>query len=295
MMRICDILKLFVPPIVSIMKNKLRNENCSLVRNLLPQIEHQSSRVVIIGNGPSLNSSIEKYKEEIAQSDIIVVNEFGATDLFEIFKPKLYVFADPAYFSLPENMKDSVLNLFQTIVEKTKWPMHIIIPYSYRDAHSLEIFRQNKNLTIDCYYDGMQDVGKKSKFEAWDENLIAPPAQTVLNTCVYMAIYWNYKDIYLIGADTSFLESLRVDQKTNEIFIMSSHFYQEEEVYSNNYYEASKGTKMEGWTLHDLIWAFGNMFKMYSDLKDYADYKGVRIYNASEYSWINVFERKKLA
>lgn len=288
-------LKLFIPPIIPIIKNKFRIDNCSLIRNVLPQIEHQSSRVIVIGNGPSLNSSIEKYKNEIAHSDIIVVNEFGATDLFEVFKPKLYVFADPAYFTLPENMKDSIMSLFQTIVSKTKWPMHIIIPYSYKDAHSLEIFRQNKNITIDCYYDGMQDVGKKTKFEAWDENLIAPPAQTVLNVCIYLAIYWNYKEIYLIGADTSFLESLRVDQKTNEIFIKSAHFYQDEEVYSNNYCEASKGVKMEGWTLHDLIYAYGKMFELYAELKKYADYRCVKVYNASEYSWINVFERKKLA
>ena len=293
-MRICDILRLFIPPIVQIMNNKLRSGKCSLVRNILPQVEHQSSRVVIIGNGPSLNNSIEKYKEEIIQSDIIVVNEFGATEFFEVFRPHFYVFADPAYFTLPENMKDSVLNLFQTIVEKTRWPMHIIIPYFFKEAHSMKIFSQNKYITIDCYYDGRQDVGKMSRFEAWDENLIAPPAQTVLNVCIYLAIYWYYKEIYLIGADTSFLESIRVDQKTNEIFIKSAHFYKDEEVYSSNYYEASKGTKMEGWTLHDLIWAFGNMFKMYSDLRDYADYKGVKIYNASEYSWINVFERKKL-
>lgn len=294
-MSLSGYLKLFIPPIIPIIKNKFRNDKRSLIRNILPQIEHQSSRVVVIGNGPSLNSSIEKYKDEIAHSDIIVVNEFGATDLFEVFKPKLYVLADPAYFTLPENMKDSIMNLFQTIASKTKWTMRIIIPYSYREAHSLEIFRQNKNITIDCYYDGMQEVGKRTTFEAWDENMIAPPAQTVLNVCIYLAIYWYYKEIYLIGADTSFLESLRVDQKTNEIFIKSAHFYQEEDVYSDNYYEASKGTKMEGWTLHDLIWAYGNMFKMYSDLKDYADYKGVKIYNASEYSWINVFERKKLA
>lgn len=293
-MIICDILKLFIPPIVPIMKNKLRGKKSSLVRNLLPQIEHNSSRVVIIGNGPSLNSSIEKYKEEIEQSDIIVVNEFGATDLFEVFKPKLYVFADPAYFTLPNNMKDSVINLFQTIVAKTMWPMHVIIPNTFKEAHCLEILRQNKYITIDCYYDGRQDVGEKSKFEAWDENLIAPPAQTVLNACVYFAIYWNYKDIYLIGADTSFLESIRVDQKTNDIYIKSSHFYQDDEVYSSNYYEASKGAKMEGWTLHDLIYAYGKMFELYAELKKYADYRGVTIYNASEYSWINVFERKKL-
>lgn len=36
------------------------------------------------------------------------------------------------------------------------------------------------------------------------------------------------------------------------------------------------------------------MFEYSYDLKEYADYKGLKVYNASEYSWINVFERKKL-
>ena len=293
-MRIASLIKLFVPPIFHILRKKLLFIHRSLVRGMLPQIEHSSERMVIIGNGPSLKRTMEKYKKQISECDIIVVNEFGATDYYEALKPSIYVFADPAYFTLPDNIKESVLSLFENIVTKTTWRLHIIIPFSYKNSKCLEIFGQNKNITIDCYYDGEKNIGNKTKFEAWDENLIAPPAQTVLNTCIYLSIYWNYKEVFLVGADSSFLESLRIDQITNDIYINNSHFYQEEDVYSSDYYDASKGIKMEGWSLHNLIWAYGNMFKMYEELKEYADYKGVNIYNASEYSWINVFERKKL-
>ena len=286
-----DLKKIFLPSFIKRHKNKHKEEEETCV---LSQIEHRSDKMVIIGNGPSLNRSIDKYYSEILACDKMVVNEFGATDLFEKLKPGIYVLADPAYFTLPDDFKDSVLSLFDKIASKVTWPMRVIVPLRFKGAKSLDILSRNDHICFDFYFDRCRDVGKKTKFEAWDENLIEPPAQTVLNTCLYLSLYWNYKETYLIGADTSFLESLRIDQETNDIYIAKSHFYQDEEVYEQNYYEKDKGAKMTGWTLHDLIWAYGNMFKMYAELKEYADYKGLKVYNASEYSWINVFERKKV-
>ena len=289
-----DFIKLFIPPIVLAAKHKLHNICKTIQKSPLPKIERHSDKMIVIGNGPSLNESIEKYIDDILLYDKTVVNFFASTELYELLKPNVYVFADPAFFDLPERLKDSILLLFDNIVKKTTWRMYVIIPSSVANAKSIDILRQNKNLKICCYFNGYQDIGKRTKFEAWDENLIAPPAQTVLNTCVYLSLFWNYEETYLIGADTSFLEDVRIDQKTNELFVIDSHFYKQEKVYTMNHITKGKGAKMDGWTLHDLVFAYGNMFKLYSDLKDYADYKGLKVYNASEYSWINVFERKKL-
>lgn len=260
----------------------------------LPQIERKSDKIVIIGNGPSLTLTMDKYKDDILKYDCMAVNEFGATELFEIIKPRIYVLSDSVYFTLPDNLKESISSLFECIQAKTIWQMQMVIPYSAKNAQSLDIIRKNPRISIIYYYDMVQDAGTMTKFEAWDKNMIAPPDQTVLNTCLYLALYWNYKVTYLIGADTSFLEDVRIDQNTNEIFLANSHFYKSEKVYTNSYYQSGKGVKMSGWALHDLIFAYGNMFKMYAELKEYAIYKGLKVYNASEYSWINVFERKKI-
>lgn len=284
---------MLIPPIVLVFKRRVLVKRNDLVESPLPKIVRHSDKMIILGNGPSLNVSVDKYKETIASCDKMVVNFFASTDLYELFKPQLYVLADPAYFVLPDKLKASVLSLFDDMVRKTTWPLHVIVPLSRKDSTSLNVLRACKNITIDYYFDGFQSIGNMSKFEAWDNNLIAPPAQTVLNTCLYLSLYWNYKETYLIGADTSFLEDVRIDQDTNELYVIDKHFYQAEKTYSSNWC-SSKGAKKEGWSLHDLIWAYGNMFKMYSDLKEYADYKGLKVYNASEYSWINVFERKKL-
>lgn len=261
---------------------------------MLQQIERHSNKMVVIGNGPSLNISLEKYLDDILEYDKMVVNEFGATEFYDKIRPGIYVFSDPVYYTLPNNLRDSLLSLFDKIIKKTCWPLRVIFPLSAKGSKSINILLENKYITIDFFYDKSETVEDSKLFEAWDNNLVSPPTQTVLNTCIYLSLYWNYNETYLIGADTSFLEDIRVDQKTNEVFLMNSHFYQNDKVYSPSFYSVDKGVKMTGWALHDLVFAFGNMFKMYAELKKYADHKGLKVYNASEYSWINVFERKKL-
>ena len=290
------ILKLFLPPIVfkarELFKYKSVNNQFYIQQSPLPQLEHHSEKMVIIGNGPSLNDSILKYKDEILKNDITAVNFFASSELFEQLRPNVYVFADPAIFEAPIHLNDSIESLLMNLLLKTVWEMHVIVPSSAKDSIFVSKLRSNKHIAVDFYNNTNQNVGSMSKFEAWDNNLIAPPAQTVLNVALYLSLFWNYKEVYLIGADSSFFEDLRVDQNTNEIFTIDKHFYNNQSVLSK--FDAKRGRPMTGWSLHELIYAYGRMFEGYSDLKEYANYKGLKVYNASEYSWINVFERKKL-
>jgi len=290
------IVKLFLPPILLEIWKTIKHGNCgshaSLQQGILPQLEHHSDNVIIMGNGPSLNDSIIKYKDEILKNDRIAVNFFASSVFFEQLKPNIYVFADPAFFDIPKDLKESIELLLGNLLQKTVWDMRVVVPSSARDSYFISKLKSNNSITVDYYMDYNQNIGLMSKFEAWDKNLIAPPAQTVLNVALFLSLYWNYKESYLIGADSSFFEDLRVDQKTNELFSNDTHFYNNQQV--NSGIDSKRSRLMSGWTLHDLIYAYGRMFEYYSDLKDYADYKGLKVYNASEYSWINVFERRKL-
>lgn len=294
-MNVKQIIRLFLPPIYYKAKEKICPAKENIDDSPLPKINKNTNRVIIIGNGPSLNETVEKYKDEIVKYDRICVNYFASSGLYEVLKPNIYVFADPAFFWVPENQVNSMKVLFDNIVNKTTWPLHVFIPSGAKEAPTLLEFKKNKNITIDFYNSTNQDVGKMSKFEAWDKNLIAPPAQNVLNVCIYLSLFWNYKETYIIGADSSFLEDIRVDQETNELFSIDSHFYKQSQVYSDTkLFDKSRGRIRSDWKLHELIHAYARMFEYYYELKEYADYKGLKVYNASEYSWINCFERKKL-
>lgn len=288
-------LRLLLPPAYYIMRRHIYLQSHKPTPSPLPKIQRNTKKIVIIGNGPSLEDTCSLYKDEILMNDRICVNYFASSELYEVLRPNYYIFADPAFFWIPENQVNSMNVLFDNLVKKTTWQLHMFVPSSAKDAPTLDILRRNKNIIIDFYNNINQDVGQMSKFEAWDKNLICPPSQNVLNVCVYLSLFWGYPETYIIGADSSFLEDIRVDQETNELFSIDSHFYKQNKVYSDKkLFDAKRGRIRSDWKLHNLIQAYARMFEYYADLKEYADYKGLKVYNASEYSWINCFERKKL-
>jgi hypothetical protein len=75
----------------------------------------------------------------------------------------------------------------------------------------------------------------------------------------------------------------------NEALVNQKHFYDENE---------SKPLKMQDWNrarkLHEMIHKFYLSFRGYWELKSFIEKSGVKVYNASEISMIDAFERKYL-
>lgn len=292
-MKIKFFIRLFIPPIIINILYNIKRKFVKTTESPLSQIPHNSKEFVIIGNGPSLTDTISSYYNDIIEKDRIVVNHFASTDMYELLTPNIYLLVDPAFFYVPDDSKELIWNTILSIRDKTTWNLRLIVPLSAKGTVTLNMLSNNRHIQIDYYNNKNQDIGKISKFEAWDKNYLAPPAQTVLNVALYLALFWNYKEVFIIGADSSFLEDLRIDQETNDICIVDSHFYRREDV-KDNRLQKNNCRVRNGIALHELIYRYGNMFEGYHKLAEYAKYKGIKVYNASEYSWINVFERKKL-
>lgn len=295
-MRLKKIIKLLIPPIIPKLARKMRGTTkVSLMESPLPQIKHHSEKMVLIGNGPSLTKSVELYKNEIIKHDRIAANFFASSDYYEQLQPNFYLFADPAFFEVPDNQKQSIAALFDALIKKTCWPLDLIVPYASKGAPLLDTLKKNSNIHVDYFFTSEQDIGDLPKYEAWDKNYTCPPYQNVMNLAIYLSLYWGFPETYLVGVDMSSLEDIRVDQETNELFSIDRHFYNNKDVYTDKkLFDDRRGRIRSDWKLHEYIYAFGRMFEYFYDLKKYADYKGLKVYNASEYSWINVFERKKL-
>lgn len=291
-----DLLKQFVPPILIKVSSDLCKRSVKSGNILtLPVIERRGSRLIVVGNGPSLNMTFSRYRNVLCTSDCLMVNESAMSPLFESIKPLIYMLVDPKYYIDKgyESYRKTLVSLVSALVQKTSWPMTIIMPKRAMGCYALEIFKKNSDITVLFYEDSWQLPNGMTKFEAWDRNLICPPTQTVLNTAVWFSIYCGYDETYLIGADTSFLADLRVDQETNILYTEDTHFYNNKEVYGDNYDNVKKRRPI-GTKLHEELFSIGTALKDYWDMKAYADWKGVKVYNASEYSWIDAFERKKL-
>ena len=92
-MRLKKLIRYFVPPIFYFIKKKLFSPKLLLAPSLLPQIIRDTEKVVIIGNGPSLNDSVVKYKDEILANDRMCVNYFASSELYELMQMIVALFS----------------------------------------------------------------------------------------------------------------------------------------------------------------------------------------------------------
>ena len=171
--------------------------------------------------------------------------------------------------------------------------MTLILPASFRDWWAIEEFEKNNNITI--YFDesGWVRLPENELFAAFDQNRICPPSYTVLTYSLYLSLYWGYKETYLVGADTTFTQMVYVGQKDNLLYSVDTHFYDNKDVYPVEYEPERHGRRYQG-NMESYTEMCYNVFYEYHLLSRYAKRKGLKVYNASEYSMIDCFERKKL-
>ncbi len=204
------IIKLFIPPIIIKLKYKLSMcmKRKGFFLSTINEIEKNCDKFIVIGNGPSLNKTWKKYKDKMYSCDCICVNSFCETKYYKELKPKYYLFADPDYFGDVENyddwMKERIKKVITSIVDNTSWDLNLIVPsYAFNSGF---VKQCTGSKFIHLYYYNNRDArhcDESKKFQLWDKNLLSVPAQTCLNTCLWLGIFLRYKEIYLVGADTN--------------------------------------------------------------------------------------------
>lgn len=249
-----------------------------------------TSRLYILGNGPSLRKDLVKYENDIRMSDCIVVNFMGLTSEYEKVRPTYYVLTDPLFFTpfseLPLNKRDDILRLQQILINKTSWSMTVVTHGRHDTAPLVAALKVNKNITVVYSFIGVPVPTNITDFSGWFNNRYAPPGQTVLNTAIYLGIVWRYAEIVLLGADTSFHAMVGVEQDTNRLYSLDEHFYGIKKLYLYKDLEHKKSETMSGF-----LKSVYEAFAWYDKLREFADWAGVRIINASSFSWIDSFER----
>ena len=119
-----------------------------------------------------------------------------------------------------------------------------------------------------------------------------PQSQNVLVASTFLAINTGFKEINIVGADHTWHEHLHVDENnvlTNKQF----HFYDNEEKIT--YVPFKKGMHLsETFKVHEIFATWSKTFYGYFVLQNYANSRNCKIYNASEITFIDAFERKKI-
>jgi len=253
--------------------------------------KESNSNLLILGNGPSLKSDIENNLEIIRKFDLLAVNYFATTDYFSTLKPQYYSIAAPEMFknnSNPEILKNSK-QLFKDIAKKTNWPMTLFIPaIAYKANEWKKIILENKNIDI-VYFNNTPINGFKwFKYFLWKNNYGMPRPHNVLIPSLIISINLKYNNIYINGADHSWLKEISVNNQ-NEALINQKHFYDYNSSTPKPMHKGGKGQRK----LHEILEKFYFTFKSYHEINEFANSQDIKIINLTEGSFIDAFKREK--
>lgn len=247
--------------------------------------------IIILGNGPSLKEYVKNNLQTLKETDTFAVNKFCITSEFSWVKPKYYLLIDPAFY-INKNVSIKFLNLqkqiFDSFVQKVDWDMTLFIPVltDMKDDWT-DLTIRNKHIKI-IYVNSNDATGFRSiVFTLYKYNFAMPNPQNVLVGAIFLSLNMGYKNIYLLGAEHSWTEDLRVNNR-NQLYICNKHYYGEEDTI---FYKGIE--QKEIWKMHEILLAWSKTFMSYFILRDYAKTINANIYNLTEDSYIDAFPKAK--
>jgi hypothetical protein len=277
----------FIDCVITIIKIA---KNSKIARNLTKNNKLNKKDCVILGNGPSLNETIKQNAGYLKKVDLFCVSNFALTEHFIELKPENYILADPAYWT--NNASTRIKNINQRILKiferKVSWNLNLYLPFSAEGKNILNGKIQNPYIKIYYYNSTSVKCNSSLRFFLYRHYLAMPMAINVIIASIYIGLNLGYKNIYLVGADHTWHENLYVNDH-NTLFIQDKHFYGDEKM---KFY--TDQTEVKVFKMHELFYALAKTFKAYYDLEEYSRNIGARIFNSSQRSFIDAFERKKL-
>lgn len=246
---------------------------------------------LILANGPSLNGLIERHNQFMQGKELICVNFFPNTPYYTTYKPAFHVISAPELWrsdAMPIYLNLSK-ELFENIAQKTTWDLTLFIPFEAKQFDAWQTpLKNNKRIHI-TYYNPTPIEGYfwfcKKIFD-WQWGM--PRPHNVLIPSLMLAIKKGFKNIYVWGADHSWLKEISVDDD-NQVLVNQKHFYDE------NTSKPQPMNKLRGTRrLHEVLIKFVHAFKGYFDINQYATKRGVSIFNATPNSYIDAFKRIKM-
>jgi hypothetical protein len=258
----------------------------------LYKAENPKKGLVILGNGPSLKYNLTHDVELLLTKDKLCVNGFAIAADYERLKPEYYLIADLAFWidNPIERVKIFRNNVVEAINAKTTWPLILFLPYEAQKSRFLKTaFASNSNISVK-YFNKTTVKGFRSFCNhCYRLGLGIPRPQNVLVPSLILGLNMGYQKLYLLGADHSWHENLIVSSE-NLLCLKDPHFYDD-------------GTKLipllnekgQQSFMHEQFQSLFITFRNYHYINKYANYCKSNIYNASEKSYIDAFQRIKLS
>ena len=219
---------------------------------------HNGEKCIIVGNGPSLSA---EDLDAIHESGIMT---FGTNRVFKIFpstkwRPTYYVTEDP-------DIIKGFCNEIDTVPAKTKFiPLQIRWYETSHKFSNVLYFWQNYDPAKRYKYDFSPEIDRHIDHTG-----------TVTCTCIQIAAYMGFSEIYLIGVDHNFKVSVDANGNTVVDNTVKDHFC---ENYNDDYIKNVPPPDL------------GKTTKSYMNMKTYCDENGIRICNSTRGGKLEVYDR----
>ena len=232
----------------------------SIFLNSLKNI-NKNKRIFLLGNGPSLDiNDLDLLKNEIT---------FAANKIFLAYENTTW---RPTYYMVED---DLVYKQSYSKISELAESIKLFPQYSLNWEERIE----------NAYYFNMKYLPNRKDFPQFNPDPIDGMfwGSTVIYTMIQWAIYLGCKEIYLLGLDFNFTESSKyiINEKDRKDLICEGEV---------NHFHKDYRKIGEKWNLPNL----NIQLESFGKAKKYCRENGVKIYNASRKSKLDVFERINL-
>ncbi len=283
--RLQNFLKLFSESFLAILKVILLTKYKKEVK-----FEKRSKACLILGNGPSLEETINNEPEFLSDKDLICVNHFPVSDLYEKVRPHYYITVAPDLWldDIDQHFIEQSDLLFKTMASKTNWKIGFLVPFEASKYKRWKVhLKSNPNIQFIHYNNIGIEGWKFLRHFFFRKTWAMPRPHNVIIAAIYNAINLGYSEIYLWGTEHNQFKEITVDEN-NRALINQIHFYDRDSSKYTTLDKRGKGSRR----VHEILFKFMVAFRSYFILKDYAESRNVRIINSTPGSLIDAFERK---
>ncbi|MCX6226040.1 MAG: DUF115 domain-containing protein [Bacteroidia bacterium] len=246
------------------------------------------SDCIIMGNGPSLLKDLEKIDISSSDFDKICVNFFAESDLYSKIKPKIYVIYDPNFWeSETGDIFNKIDELFKKVIKETTWEIFLFAPFNFRKSKFYSPLLNNNCIKL-VFFNAISIDGFPGFIRyCLSHRLGMPRAPNVIIPSLVFAINLGYKKIYLTGVDHSWHQEIVV-KSDSKVYVAQKHFSDNLAIHKPMY---TKSGGRDPATMHQLFLGWSNLFKGYELINDLAVRKDVKIFNLTEASFIDAFQK----
>lgn len=237
---------------------------------------HEGERCFVLGNGPSLR---EENLSLLSNEIVFTVNNFARIEDFKVVKPDYHLWVDDAYFEMRDDNKMPHEELMYNYCAMAE-----VKPICFVPAHAKSFIEKNKideMLEIN-YFDVIEWVNPKRHIICELNNYITG-FTTVVQYAIVVAIYMGFKEIYLLGCDTTNIMAMLNIALNRENF--NIHAYDVDDA-KERYRKL-----LDRWNMTDLFNDQYTLFLGYRRLNEECKQRGIKIVNLSQVTLIDEIER----